>query len=51
LRTERNPADILRGRLTVQRFKHHAAIIEPKKVGELLRAIEDYKGRPRRFMR
>ena len=46
LRTERNPADILRGALTVPRVKHHAAIIEPKKVGELLRAIEDYKGRP-----
>jgi integrase len=46
LRTEKNPADILRGALTVPKVKHHAAIIEPKKVGELLRAIEDYKGRP-----
>ncbi|MET3762704.1 integrase arm-type DNA-binding domain-containing protein [Sphingomonas sp. UYEF23] len=46
LRTERNPADILRGALTVPKVKHHAAIIEPKKVGELLRAIEDYRGRP-----
>ena len=46
LRTEKNPADILRGALTVPRVKHHAAIVEPKKVGELLRAIEDYKGRP-----
>lgn len=46
LRTERNPADILRGALTVPKVKHHAAIIEPKKVGELLRAIEEYKGRP-----
>jgi integrase len=46
LRTERNPADILRGALTVPKVKHHAAIIEPKKVGELLRAIEDYNGRP-----
>jgi len=46
LRTERNPADILRGALTVPKVKHHAAIIEPKKVGELLRAIDDYKGRP-----
>lgn len=46
LRTEKNPADILRGALTVPQVKHHAAIIEPKKVGELLRAIEDYKGRP-----
>lgn len=46
LRTEKNPADILRGALTVPQVKHHAAIIEPKKVGELLRAIEEYKGRP-----
>lgn len=46
LRTEKNPADILRGALTVPRVKHHAAIVELKKVGELLRAIEDYKGRP-----
>ncbi|RDE05928.1 tyrosine-type recombinase/integrase [Sphingomonas aracearum] len=46
LRTEKNPADILRGALTVPQVKHHAAIVEPKKVGELLRAIEDYKGRP-----
>lgn len=46
LRTERNPADILRGALTVPRVKHHAAIVEPQKVGELLRAIDGYQGRP-----
>jgi integrase len=46
LRTERNPADILRGALTIPRVKHHAAIVEPKKVGELLRAIDTYTGRP-----
>jgi integrase len=46
LRTERNPADILRGALTIPRVKHHAAIIEPEKVGELLRAIDNYSGRP-----
>ena len=46
LRTERNPADILRGALTVPRVKHHAAIVEPEKVGELLRAIDGYQGRP-----
>lgn len=46
LRVDRNPADILRGALTVPRVKHHAAIVEPTKVGELLRAIEDYSGRP-----
>jgi len=46
LRTDRNPADILRGALIVPQVKHHAAILEPKKVGELLRMIEDYSGRP-----
>jgi integrase len=46
LRTERNPADILRGALTIPRVKHHAAIVEPKKVGQLLRAIDNYSGRP-----
>ncbi|MBZ6382692.1 tyrosine-type recombinase/integrase [Sphingomonas sanguinis] len=46
LRTERNPADILRGALTVPRVKHHAAIVEPKKVGDLLRAIDGHTGRP-----
>lgn len=46
LRTERNPADILRGALTVPRVKHHAAIVEPAKVGDLLRAIDGYTGRP-----
>lgn len=44
MRADHNPADILRGALTVPRVKHHAAIIEPKKVGELLRAIDGYEG-------
>jgi integrase len=46
LRVDRNPADILRGALTVPRVKHHAAIVDPIKLGQLLRAIEDYSGRP-----
>jgi integrase len=46
LRTEQNPADILRGALIVPKVKHHAAVIEPAKVGALLRAIDDYEGRP-----
>lgn len=45
LRTEHNPADILRGALIAPRVKHHAAIVEPAKVGELLRAIETYSGK------
>jgi len=46
LRTEQNPADILRGALITPRVKHHAAILQPAKVGELLRVIESYGGRP-----
>ena len=46
LRADGNPADILRGALTSPRVKHHAALIEPLKVGELLRAIDGYDGRP-----
>jgi len=36
----------LRGALTVPKVKHRAALIEPKAVGELLRAIEGYEGQP-----
>ncbi|MBW4331109.1 integrase arm-type DNA-binding domain-containing protein [Stakelama sp. CBK3Z-3] len=46
LRTDHNPADILRGALVVPRVKHHAALVEPARVGELLRAIDEYEGRP-----
>ncbi|QJU57003.1 tyrosine-type recombinase/integrase [Sphingomonas sp. AP4-R1] len=45
LRTEHNPADILRGALTIPRVRHHAAILEPRGIGQLLRAIDDYTGR------
>ena len=45
LRTEHNPVDILRGALIAPRVKHHAAIVEPTKVGELLGAIENYSGK------
>lgn len=46
LRTEQNPADILRGALIVPKTKHHAAIVQPAKVGQLLRDIDGYAGRP-----
>ena len=46
LRADRNPADVLRGALTVPQVKHYAAILEPLRVGELLRAIDGYDGRP-----
>jgi integrase len=45
LRAQHNPADILRGALTTPKVKHHAAILEPAKVGELLRAIDGYGGK------
>lgn len=44
LRAETNPADILRGALIAPRVTHYAAIVEPREVGKLLRAIEDYTG-------
>jgi integrase len=43
-RMERNIAADLRGALLPVRTKHHAAIIEPKKAGELLRVIDGYQG-------
>ena len=39
-----DPTRDLRGALARRRPKHLAAIVEPKKVGELLRAIEGYEG-------
>jgi integrase len=43
---ERNPAADLRDALKPVLVKHHAAITDPKRVGELLRAVADYKGHP-----
>lgn len=45
-RAERNPADVLKGALIAPRAKHHAALVEPKDVGELMRAIDGYSGQP-----
>jgi hypothetical protein len=45
-RATTNPADVLRGALIAPRVKHHAALLEPKEVGELLRAIDGYAGQP-----
>lgn len=39
-----DPTRDLRGALANPKPKHHGAILEPKKVGELLRAIEGYEG-------
>lgn len=39
-----NPADALKGALTPVQATHRAAITEPKAIGALLRAIDDYQG-------
>lgn len=41
-----DPAAPLQGALTAPVRKHHGAILEPKRVGELLRAIDGYDGQP-----
>ena len=40
------PTRDLRGELVSHRAKHHAANLEPKKAGELLRAIDGFDGSP-----
>lgn len=45
-RCESDPAALLIGALTAPKVKNHAAITDPVKVGELLRAIEGYEGQP-----
>jgi len=41
-----DPTRDLRGALVSRKTKHLAAILEPKRVGELLRAIDGYEGQP-----
>jgi integrase len=43
-RAERDPSADLKGALPPVNSKNHAAIIDPREVGELLRAIEGYDG-------
>lgn len=45
-RVDRDPCADLRGALTPVKTKNHAVITDPVKVGELLRAIDGYKGQP-----
>lgn len=45
-RCERNPAADLQGALKPVIVKHMAALLDPIKVGELLRAIDGYSGQP-----
>ncbi len=43
-RALRDPAADLRGALPPTKEKHHASIIEPKAIGQLMRDIEEFKG-------
>ena len=45
-RAKSDPAAMLGGALIAPKVKHHAAILDPVKLGELLRAIDDYEGAP-----
>ena len=45
-RAERDPTPDLRGALKPVLVQHMAAITDPQRVGDLLRAIESYKGMP-----
>ena len=45
-RAAHDPAGDLRGALTPKDVEHRAAIAEPKRVGELLRAVDGYVGQP-----
>lgn len=45
-RCDRNPAVDVTGALKPVPTTHMAAVLDPKRVGELLRAIDDYRGQP-----
>ena len=45
-RCDRDPTADLREALTPIQARHHAAITDPKRVGELLRACDSYRGHP-----
>lgn len=45
-KAEADPTASLRGALKQPKAKHHAAITDPMKVGELLRAIDGFTGQP-----
>lgn len=43
-RAERDPTQDLRGALPPTKVKHHGSITDPKRIGDLLRAIDGYDG-------
>lgn len=45
-RCKSDPAQLLQGALITPKARHYAAILEPMKLGQLLRAIEAFSGSP-----
>lgn len=45
-KAEIDPTASLRGALKTPKNKHHAAVTDPAKIGELLRAIDGFSGQP-----
>jgi integrase len=45
-RCKSDPAQLLQGALIAPKARHYAAILEPTKLGQLLRAIEAFSGSP-----
>ncbi len=45
-RAEMDPSSVLRGALIAPKVSHHAAILEPKRAGGLMRAIDGFDGQP-----
>ena len=45
-RADSDPSAVLRGALTTPKVKHHSAIVDPKRVGELMACIDAYSGSP-----
>lgn len=43
-RAERDPSGDLKGAIPPAKEKHYSSIKDPKKIGDLLRAIDDYQG-------
>jgi len=43
-RAEHDPSAVLRGALITPKVTHHSALTDPKAIGELLRAIDEYPG-------
>ena len=46
IRAKSDPAALLLGAIAAPQPQHFAAIVEPKRVGELLRAVAGYRGTP-----